>query len=110
MLVNTRGKVLIEENYFHTPGAAVLIGADANSWYESGAVRDVLVRRNTIDNCWYMRPTCTAAPIDICPVVPPAGRGTPFERNIRIEENTFRAFDPLVVRAGAWTAWPSATT
>jgi hypothetical protein len=81
------------------PGAAVLIGADANSWYESGAVKDVLIRRNTFDNCRYMRPTCTPAPIGIIPAVPETGRGMPFERNIRIEENTFRAFDPLLVTA-----------
>lgn len=99
ILINTRGKVVVEDNYFHTPGTAVLVGADANSWYESGAVHDMLVRHNTFDNCRYMRPTCTNAPIQITPAVPEAGRGKMFERNIRIEENTFRAFDGFVLQA-----------
>jgi len=99
VLINTPGKVLIEDNTFHTPGAAVVVGADCNSWYESGAVRDILIRRNLFDNCRFMQETCTPAPVSIVPAVPAAGSGTPFERNIRIEGNTFRAFDPLLVRA-----------
>ena len=99
VLINTPGKVVVEENTFHTPGAAVLIGADCNSWYESGAVRDILIRRNVFDNCRFMRETCTPAQVSIIPAIPEAGRGQPFERNIRIEQNTFRAFDPLLVKA-----------
>ncbi len=99
LLVNTPGKVLIEENTFHTPGSGVLIGAECTNFYESGAVRDVLIRRNTFDHCRFMKETCTPAPISIIPAVPEGGRGKPFEHNIRIEENTFRASDPLLVRA-----------
>jgi hypothetical protein len=99
VLINTRGKVVVEDNFFHVLEGAVVIGADVNSWYESGAVKDVLIRRNTFDNCGYLRPSGTPAPITVAPVVSDAGRGSPFERNIRIEENTFRAFDPLLVHA-----------
>jgi hypothetical protein len=99
LLVNTPGKVLVEDNTFHTAGAGVLIGAECTNFYESGAVRDVLIRRNTFDHCHYMQGTCTPAPISIIPAVPEGGRGKPFENNIRIEENTFRASDPVLVRA-----------
>ncbi|HEY0868533.1 MAG TPA: hypothetical protein VGE01_14205, partial [Fimbriimonas sp.] len=51
LLVSTPGKVLIEDNHFRSSGSAILIAGDANQWYESGAVKDVTIRRNRFDNC-----------------------------------------------------------
>lgn len=54
LLVTTPKKVVIENNYFYRTGMyAILIAADANSWYESGAVQDVLIRNNIFDGCTY---------------------------------------------------------
>lgn len=47
LLITTSGKVRIENNDFrHTSMNAVLISDDAKSWYESGFVRDVVIRNN----------------------------------------------------------------
>jgi hypothetical protein len=97
-LVSTPGKVLIEENTLHTPGAAILIEGDANYWFESGAVRNVLVRNNLFDNCNYG--VWGNAAIQITPGVskeaPPEAR---YHRNIRIENNAFIAFDRRLLHA-----------
>lgn len=47
LLITTSGKVRIENNEFrHTSMNAVLISDDAKSWYESGFVRNVVIRNN----------------------------------------------------------------
>ncbi len=52
ILVTTRRKVVIENNHFlRTHYSAILIEDDAQSWYESGMVRDVSIRKNTFTDC-----------------------------------------------------------
>ena len=52
MLVTTRRKVVIENNHFlRTRYSAILVEDDAESWYESGVVRDVSIRKNTFVDC-----------------------------------------------------------
>lgn len=98
LLISTAGKVLIEENTFHTAGAAVQIAGDANYWFESGVVNDVTICGNTFDNCLYG--VWGRATIDIEPVVLPDHRpSNRFHRNVLIEGNQFIAFDPRLVRA-----------
>jgi hypothetical protein len=98
MLIKTLGKVLIEDNYFHTPGAALKIPGGVTHWYESGPVRDVTIRNNVFDNCNYG--VWGNAVIDIDPAVakfdPELAR---YHRNIRIEGNTFKTFDKWLVNA-----------
>lgn len=97
LLVSTAGRVLIEDNRFHVPGAAVLIAGDANFWFESGAVRDVTIRRNHFDNGNYG--VWGRAAIDINPEIEPAHRaGVRYHCNVFIEENRFTVFDRRVVR------------
>lgn len=51
-LVSTPRKVVIENNdYIRTGMSAILISGDANGWYESGAVKDVLIRNNSFIDC-----------------------------------------------------------
>ncbi|WP_339315102.1 discoidin domain-containing protein [Paenibacillus sp. FSL R10-2734] len=51
LLVTTRGSVRIENNTFNgMQMSAILIAHDASSWYESGMVKDVLIRNNTFNN------------------------------------------------------------
>ncbi|WHY22128.1 discoidin domain-containing protein [Paenibacillus sp. G2S3] len=51
ILVTTLGAVRIENNTFNgMQMSAILITDDANSWYESGMVKDVLIRNNTFNN------------------------------------------------------------
>ncbi len=51
MLIATRGKVLIENNYFHTAGSSINFEANGSYWFESGATKDVIIRSNTFDRC-----------------------------------------------------------
>jgi hypothetical protein len=50
LLVSTPGKVVIENNIFESSGSAILIAGDANNWFESGAVTDVLIKNNVLQN------------------------------------------------------------
>lgn len=81
ILVTTRGKVRITDNLFdRLPMSAILIADDARSWYESGPVRDVVIRNNTFRNC--------ASPVIW--VNPENDRNVaPVHRNVRIIGNRF---------------------
>ena len=46
ILISTPGKALIENNIFESSGSAILIAGDANYWYETGAVKDVMPNRH----------------------------------------------------------------
>lgn len=100
LLVSTPGKVVIEDNVFESSGSAILIAGDANAWYESGAVKDVLIRRNEF------RYPCNSsiyqfceAVISIDPEIPTPDTRYPYHRNIRIVDNTFHLFDYPIVFA-----------
>ncbi len=94
LLVSTPGKVVIEDNFFASSGSAILIAGDANYWYESGAVRDVLIRNNRFDaSCLTSGYQFTEAVISILPEIPEPDPSRPFHRNIRIEDNHFSSAD-----------------
>ena len=90
LLISTLGKVLIEHNYFHVPGAAVLIAGDALSWFESGPVEDIEICGNFFDNCNFG--PWGRALFDIIPEIVPELRKNAFHRNIRIHDNKIKAF------------------
>ncbi len=98
--MSTPGRVIIENNTFESSGAAILIAGDANNWYESGAVADVVIRHNTFnDPCMTSMYQFCEGIISIYPEVPKPQTGLPFHRNIRIENNTFHPFDFPVLYA-----------
>ncbi len=81
VLVTTRGKVRIENNKFLNTGmSGILISNDASSWYESGCVRDVVIRGNAFMNC-----------DENAILIKPENRryAGPVHRNILIESNLF---------------------
>ena len=51
MLVTTPRRVVIENNYFNTAGAAILIEGDLDHWFESGSHTDLTIRNNRFVNC-----------------------------------------------------------
>ena len=53
MLLATKGKTIIENNYFNSTGCAILFECDGSNWYESGNVEDVIIRNNVFDDCGY---------------------------------------------------------
>ena len=95
LLVSTPGKVLIENNVFESSGSAILIAGDANGWFESGAVADVLIKNNTFSElCNTSSYQFCEGIISIFPIIPKLDKKTPaFHKNIRIENNRFNPFD-----------------
>ncbi len=94
LLISTPGKVVIAGNDFESSGSAILINGDANGWYESGAVRDVLIKNNTFqDACLTSTYQFCNGVISILPIIPKLDIEKPFHRNIRIVDNTFQVFD-----------------
>lgn len=101
ILMSTPGKVVIENNIFESSGSAILIAGDANNWYESGGVKDVLIRNNhfTAACLTSMYQFCEAV-ISIYPEIPKPDPSKPgFHRNIRIENNRFDLYDYPVLYA-----------
>jgi hypothetical protein len=100
VLITTPGKVIVENNTFESSGSAILISGDANGWYESGGVQDVLIRNNIFnDACLTSIFQFCEAIISIYPEIPKLNADKPFHRNIRIEHNTFHPFDYPVLYA-----------
>ena len=96
LLLGSRGRTVVEDNYFHIAGAAILIEGDANYWYEQSGVRDVVIRGNLFENGNYGSPGWGSACIAVGSGIP--NRETSrYHRNIRVEGNTFRVFDPRIV-------------
>ena len=92
ILLGSRGKIVIEKNTFHTPGAAILFEGDARFWFEQAGVRDVMIRSNTFDNCNYG--VWGKACIEVASgIAKEARKTTRYNKNITIENNLFRVFD-----------------
>ena len=100
ILISTPGDVLIENNIFETSGSAILIPGDANGWYESGAVKHVIIRKNIFkEACLTSVYQFCEAIISIDPEIPKPQANKLFHRNIRIEQNIFHPFDYPVLYA-----------
>lgn len=82
VLVTSRKPIVIENNAFcKLSMAPIYISCDANNWYESGRVEDVLIRNNKFYNCQ------GDGVIFINPVIEKASEERTVHKNIRIEEN-----------------------
>lgn len=100
LLVSTPGRIVVEDNFFASSGSAILIAGDANYWYESGAVSDLLIRGNTFHHSTLSSMyQFTEAVITILPEIPAPNPDRPFHRNIRIENNRFEAADYPILYA-----------
>lgn len=99
LLITTRGKVLIEGNTFYRTGMhAILIADDCNSWFESGCVKDVLIRNNVFEDCGYIQAPDNYI-IAIDPENPTLVQGQYVHHNIRIENNVFNVYDAPLLKA-----------
>ena len=96
LLIGSRGKVVIEKNTFHTPGAAILFEGDGRYWYEQSGVRDVTIRDNVFDNCMYGSPSWGSAVIAVGSGIPDKEHSR-YHKNILVENNVFRGFDYRIV-------------
>lgn len=103
-LFSSPRRTVCENNVFdHTSGTAILLCGDCNGWYESGAVRDLLIRGNKFINALTNYFQFTNAVISIYPEIPNlAGQAKYFHggkagKGIIIEKNLFETFDaPLL--------------
>lgn len=94
MLIATKGKVVIENNYFNTSGCAILFQSDGEFWFESGGVYDVEIRNNLFDSCRYS-PWGNAI-ID-CTPRPAEDEGKYFHKQISVTSNRFVMINEPVV-------------
>jgi hypothetical protein len=100
LLVSTPGKVLIADNVFESSGSAILIAGDANGWFESGAVKDVLITRNTFQSpCMTSMYQFCEGVISIMPIIPQKNAQMPFHRHIVVTGNVFHLFDCPILYA-----------
>ena len=53
MLIGTKGRVDIRNNYFRSSGTAILFESDGEYWYESGGTNDVRIHGNTFEKCCF---------------------------------------------------------
>jgi hypothetical protein len=96
LLISTPMRAVVENNYFRTAGAAILVEGDVNYWYESGAVSNLVIRNNVFEDCFSSGygGDWGHAVITIHPSFKPQSESDEaYHRNIRIENNTFKSFD-----------------
>lgn len=96
LLLGSRGRTVVENCYFHIAGAAILFEGDGNYWYEQSGVRDVLIRNNVFENGNYGSVNWGSACIAVGSGIPDREHSR-YHRNIRVEGNTFRVFDPRII-------------
>lgn len=94
---------LCENNFFdHTSGTAILLCGDCNGWYESGAVRNLVIRNNRFLNSLTNMFQFTNAVISIYPEIPNLKDAKTYfhggtKDSIVICNNVFETFDsPLI--------------
>ena len=97
LLLGSRARMIIEDNYFHIPGAAILFEGDGNFWFEQAGVRDVIIRNNVFENGNYGYPTWGNACIAVGSRIPDQSGDECYHRGIVVENNVFRVFDPRIV-------------
>lgn len=102
-LFSSPRRTICEKNLFdHTSGTAILLCGDCNGWYESGAVRDLVIRKNKFINALTNMFQFTNAVISIYPEIPNLDAQKSYFHGgksgaIVIEDNEFDTFDaPLL--------------
>ncbi len=104
-LFSTPQRVIVEKNLFdHTSGCAILLCGDCNGWYETGACRDVTIRKNRFVNSLTNQFQFTNAIISIYPEIPELDKQQKLfhggkKNAIRITDNEFETFDAPILYA-----------
>lgn len=104
-LFSTPRLTVVENNLFdHTSGAAILLCGDCNGWFETGACRNVIIRKNTFKNALTNLFQFTNAVISIYPEIPNLKDQQKYfhggkDGGIVIENNVFETFDAPILYA-----------
>ena len=97
-MIKTPLKIVIEDNYFSSDMASIGLRGETFKWYESGAVRDVLIRNNTFVDC-----THGGTDHPVLWVSPKLNKGFNqteiYDSNIVFENNTIEGFNSSIVWA-----------
>lgn len=88
MLIATKGRVEIKNNYFNTPGVAILFESDGKFWFEAGGTNDVRIFDNTFDNCRFTRGNWGKNVIEIKPREAFDGKNY-YHKYIEVSDNRF---------------------
>ncbi|WP_366185816.1 right-handed parallel beta-helix repeat-containing protein [Flavobacterium ovatum] len=98
-LITTKGKVLIENNYFSSQMHGILIEGDNKSWYESGGVRDITINNNVFENIGYG--DGEGYPLFAAPMLTEDQHlgDEKYHQNIRFTNNTIKSYNGLLVSA-----------
>ena len=100
VLITTKGRVLLENNYFSSQMMGILIEGDNKFWYESGAVEDITIRSNVFDNVGFGGGTRGYA-LYASPMFQKGqrmGEGR-YHRNINFVNNTVKSYNKQFVFA-----------
>jgi len=95
LLLGSRKNIMVDGNTFHTPGAAIMTGGDAEYWFEQGGVSNLVIRNNKFENCNYG--VWGNSVIQISAGSDDKSNSPRFNRNVTIENNFFRVFDPRIL-------------
>ncbi len=99
ILISTSKDVTVENNYFSSMMAGVRICGDANYWFESGPVSNVIIRGNTFEDLGIGGHNPQAI-LQIDPVIKKEYRKEGYyHNNILFENNTIKTFDPHIIYA-----------
>lgn len=104
-LFSTPKRTVVEGNLFdHTSGTAILLCGDCNGWFETGACRDVVIRKNRFVNSLTNMFQFTNGIISIYPEIPNLAAQTKYfhgggGKGVLIEDNVFETFDAPIVYA-----------
>lgn len=97
MLLGSRAKIEISNNYFHTHCSAIHMEGDANFWFEQAGVRNLVIKNNVFDNCNYSSLFGTGV-ITVGAGISENYRNVDYyNKNIRIEDNTFKISNDCIL-------------
>lgn len=100
LLLSTPGSVLVEDCSFASMMAGIVICGDANFWYESGGVGDIVIRNNRFTDLG-IGGNSPQAVLQIDPMISKEGRSDDFfyHRSITFENNVVETFDSQIIYA-----------
>ena len=98
LLLTSAGEVVVRNNYFSTPGSAILVEGDSNYWFESGATNHIVIEENEFVDCAYVS-DWGKAPIQVSPSAEVWEEEERYHQCLEIRKNTFKCFDERLVNA-----------
>ncbi|BDI30308.1 alpha-1,3-galactosidase B [Capsulimonas corticalis] len=97
ILIQTTGKVVVENCYFSPTMDGIIIGGESDYWFESGPVNDVVIRHNVFED---FGTEGVSYALNIDPSIKDENLSAGFfHKNVVFENNTIKTFDTPIVHA-----------